>query len=187
VSEPPPISPQPTIVPSVRTAGDCLAGNVAVERAAKVDPWKRTRAHRQIRLEAAAQPAITPFLGTATKGPGHTPDSFHGMETDIAQTHDELAYRSASANHHSKNKAPKDLRGWVWWTWAESNRRPLPCQGSALPLRHRPVLDILAKPPLGGKPSVERGVARPSRYPRYDMMASRSMAARHAVPDLGPR
>ncbi len=22
---------------------------------------------------------------------------------------------------------------WIWWTWSGSNRRPLPCHGSALP------------------------------------------------------
>ncbi len=28
----------------------------------------------------------------------------------------------------------------TWWSWRELNPRPLPCQGSALPLRHSPPL-----------------------------------------------
>ena len=28
---------------------------------------------------------------------------------------------------------PDSSVGWNWWTWSGSNRRPLPCHGSALP------------------------------------------------------
>ena len=46
--------------------------------------------------------------------------------------------RSGTTAHHAieKEKAPQinDLRGLFWWAVQGSNLRPLPCEGSALPL-----------------------------------------------------
>ena len=44
------------------------------------------------------------------------------------------ALRSALEHKPRCCKCSPNLSCWeIWWTWSGSNRRPLPCHGSALP------------------------------------------------------
>ena len=35
------------------------------------------------------------------------------------------------------------LQAYIWWIWRGSNTQPLPCKGSFLPLKYRPIFDAL--------------------------------------------
>src|ERR1700704_3240651 len=43
------------------------------------------------------------------------------------------ARRDTNRNQTLTTQERMELIGRIWWTWSGSNRRPLPCHGSALP------------------------------------------------------
>jgi sulfur-carrier protein len=56
-------------------------------------------------------------------------DSYAFKEGDEVLLVPSIAGGSQSAEQHGT----MELRSESWWTWSGSNRRPLPCHGSALP------------------------------------------------------
>lgn len=62
-----------------------------------------------------------------------------------------------------------------WWSWGELNPRPLPCQGSALPLRHSP-RSVTTKRIITGEARSVKHI--PSEEPEKRLLRSPG-AARH--------